>query len=360
MTKDEMVAMLKGSMEEWNSWKARNWNVFTEENYYLSEFDLVNADLQKANLIQVDLGKANLSNANFIDANLSKANLIDTELNSARFNNANLSNANFLRAKLNNANLQNTVLSSTNLQNSILYNVDFTDARLHSSIIVNVDLSKTKGLEKVKHAGPSIINQETFKKSKGQIPKVFLEGCGLRDWEIKSVELYREGLSDMDIENIVYEIAQLKMGDPIQLHNLFISYSHANHAFVDALEPYLKNKGIRFWRDIHDGTAGPLDKMVVRAMENRTVLLIFSENSIDSDWVEFEVENARQLEKQYGRHVLCPIALDASWKDAKWSPILMNQIKKYNVLDFSGWKKAGNMQQQFDKLLKGLDIFYKK
>lgn len=356
-----MVAMLRRMGGEWNAWRENNRDIIV---------DLSNADIRRVNLDEKDLSEVNLSNVNLIGAylvcaDLRNAILKETNLVKTDLFHANLTQANLNGAILVGADLGNTTLNETSLRGAIFSNSNLGDASLNNatigfSYIADVDLSKTKGLDTVKHRGPSYIDSTTFQKSKGQIPKVFLEGCGLRDWEVKSVELYKEGLSDMDIENIVYEVAQLKMGDPIQLHNLFISYSHANGQFVDAIEPYLKNKGIRFWRDIHDGTAGPLDKIVVRAMENRTVLLIFSEDSINSDWVEFEVENARQLEKQYGRNVLCPIALDDSWKDANWSPKLMNQVKKYNILDFSDWKDTNKMQQQFNKLLKGLDIFYKK
>ena len=55
---------------------------------------------------------------------------------------------------------------------------------------------------------------------------------------------------------------------------------------------------------------------------------------------------------------MCPIALDDSWKNAKWSKILMTQIKKYNVLNFSNWQDKIKMRIQFEKLMKGLDLFY--
>lgn len=368
-----------------SSLKATNFSSAKLEGSKFSDADLSNSDLRNTNLRIVDFRGSNLFCANFEnsifyyaklnEAYLHRANLSNISSKSTDFYKADLSATKIIGATMISSEFNSAILHGATLKDSLLEKIDFRTAdfkgtkfldvefkecTFHGSIFINNDLRGISGLESSIHRGPSYIDSTTFKKSKGQIPKIFLEGCGLQDWEIKSVELYKEGLTDMEVDNIVYEVAQLRTGDSIQVHNLFISYSHANHAFVDAFEPYLRNKGIRFWRDIHDGTAGPLDKMVVRAMENRTVLLIFSENSINSDWVEFEVENARKLEKQYGRHVLCPIALDASWKDANWSPILMNQIKKYNVLDFSDWKNERKMGELFNRLLKGLDIFYKK
>jgi hypothetical protein len=129
---------------------------------------------------------------------------------------------------------------------------------------------------------------------------------------------------------------------------------------VEKLEPYLTKKGIRFWRDVHDATAGRLEKQIDYAMrQNPTVILILSENSTRSDWVEHEARLARELEKEIGRDVLCPIALDASWKSAKWPARLMEQIKEYNILDYSKWNDDKAFSQVFNKMISGLDMFYK-
>ena len=107
-------------------------------------------------------------------------------------------------------------------------------------------------------------------------------------------------------------------------------------------------------------TAGPIEKQLDRAIRmNETVLLILSQNSTNSDWVEYETSKARELEKDIGRYVICPIALDDSWKQAPWPNVLMNQIKKYNILDFSEWRDEEKFQKQYAKLLKGLNIFYR-
>ena len=45
----------------------------------------------------------------------------------------------------------------------------------------NVDLRFAKGLETVKHWGPSTIGIDTTYKSRSRIPEVFLRGCGVPD-----------------------------------------------------------------------------------------------------------------------------------------------------------------------------------
>ncbi len=58
--------------------------------------------------------------------------------------------------------------------------------------------------------------------------------------------------------------------------------------------------------------------------------------------------------------MLCPVSLDDAWKTASWSAVLMNQVKKYNILDFSAWENESTFEAQFDKLLRGLRIFYEE
>jgi hypothetical protein len=75
--------------------------------------------------------------------------------------------------------------------------------------------------------------------------------------------------------------------------------------------------------------------------------------------VEHEVRTARGLEKEMGRDVLCPVALDASWKDSPWPRRVMEQVMEYNILDFSAWEDDGKFGNTFNKLIDGLQLFYK-
>lgn len=89
------------------------------------------------------------------------------------------------------------------------------------------------------------------------------------------------------------------------------------------------------------------------------MLLILSEHSRSSDRVEHEVRTARQLEKDMERDVLCPIALDDSWKSNRWPKRIMEQITEYNILDFSEWENDVKFEGMFRKLIDGLELFYK-
>jgi len=146
----------------------------------------------------------------------------------------------------------------------------------------------------------------------------------------------------------------------VQVSPLFISYSHADSVFVDKVESQLNAKGVRFWRDIHEMKAGKIEKQIDQAIsQNRTVVLVLSEHSLSSDWIEHEVRTARQLEKDMERDVLCPVTLDDSRKSSKWEKRLIEQVMKYNILDFSEWEDDVKFEEIFRKLIDGLELFYK-
>jgi hypothetical protein len=112
------------------------------------------------------------------------------------------------------------------------------------------------------------------------------------------------------------------------------------------------------WLDRHDTVAGSLKKQIVEAIRwNDVVLLVLSQHSVESDWVENELEMARKKEKKEKRDVLCPVALDDSWKAKVEGDPLWRQLTKKVILDFSGWQTEA-FGLQFAKLLKGLQINY--
>ena len=87
------------------------------------------------------------------------------------------------------------------------------------------------------------------------------------------------------------------------------------------------------------------------------MLLVLSDSSIKSDWVEAELEWTLRKEKDEKRNVLCPVALDDSWKGKVEDDVLWRQVKKKNVLDFSKWKTKA-FDTPFQKLEDGLKRYY--
>ena len=358
MANKEQLEILKSGT--WNKWREAN----PDETVDLGGADLRDANLRDANLIRAHLTGAHLAGANLGRAHLTGADLTRADLSYADLRSAKLHRANLRRADLNHANLRGAKLSSANLGRAHLSGADLRDAdlsraRLGETGFANIDLRPVSGLKDVRHYGPSSIDQRTLARSKGEIPKSFLRGCGLSDWEIEAAKLHAPNLTTDELTDITYEIHRLKGESPIQVSPLFISYAHSDAAFVEVLEEQLGDKRIRYWRDVHDLKAGPVEHQLERAIElNPTFLLVLSERSVESDWVEWEVEKARKLEKKLGRNVLCPVALDGSWETCSWPGPLRNQIKKYYVIDFSEWENSEGFTEPFKRLIEGLGIHY--
>jgi hypothetical protein len=224
-----------------------------------------------------------------------------------------------------------------------------------------MDLAEAKGLDTVRHHGPSTIGIDVIRQSKGQIPHEFLRGCGMLPWEIELARLYDPNLTPGQIADILdRDIFAKRTDGPLYLGGIFISYSHADSKFVDKLHMQLKDSGANVWLDRHDMLAGDMERQVARAIRiNDVVIVVLSRNSVESDWVEHELEMARKKEKEEHRDVLCPVALDDIWKQKVKADVLWRQLKKKTVLDFSKWKSK-EFSPQFDKLLKGLKCNYER
>lgn len=313
------------------------------------EFDLSGADLTRANLVaatirpQLQYGvlhKGSIRNAVLFNANLAFATITSIATAGADFRGAFLIGATFCDVDLQGA--------------------DFSGSKLGLSSFSNADLSQARGLLAVTHTAPSSIDVGTLRRSQGKIAPEFLRGCGLSELEIIMSRLYERDLTASEITDITYQIDLRRGTSPIQISPLFISYTHADTAFVQALEKLFDERGIRYWRDVHDLVAGRLEKQIEVAIRmNPTVILILSKQSVTSDWVEWEAYRARELEKELGRDVLCPVALDESWKNCEWEGPLRKQITKYNVLDFSQWANPKTMMRQFERLIAGLGLYYR-
>jgi uncharacterized protein YjbI with pentapeptide repeats len=379
MADEKHFAKLKEGVEAWNTWRIKNPQVKPN----LHKTNLTGANLSHANLSDTDLSGAELWCANFAGADLRRANLAgadlsdqdpvgnwhgglypaaelaDADLREADLSRANLGNVSLAGARLARAKLCHAILHRTVLAGADLTGADLVEAMLAGTIFGDSDLTDVKGLAEVHHRAPSVLSTSTLAKSKGRIPKAFLRGCGLADWEIENAKLYNTDLSPVELADIQAEVFRLYAANPIQISSIFISYSSMDAPFIEAIEQQFDIQGIRYWRDVHDMKAGRIDRQVERAISlNPTVLIVLSENSVDSPWVEWEVGQAQKQERKLKRDVLCPVALDVSWKACSWSGPLRSQLEKYHILDFSAWRQAQVFQYQCQKLVDGLQLYY--
>ncbi len=368
MANEKHLEVLKqgvGALNRWR-WKhpggllnLRDANLFKAKLYRanLSHANLSRANLEAAKLHHANLSEAKLNAAKLYDADLSDADLSRANLEAAKLYHANLTGADLSRADLTGANLTGANLVDTKLVGADLCGTKLEYALLGETIFSNTRLVDTEGLSACKHVFPCTLDHRTLIKS-GELPTEFTRGCGLHDWQVESAKLLNPKLTPREITEIVFRVDALRSESRIIPTNLFISYSHWDAKFADHLQDSFKERRILSWRDAHEEPAGPLDKIVSRAMrDNPTVLLVLSERSVEKDWVKIEARKARELEKDLGRHVLYPIALDDSWKTSAWSSVMRGQVKKANVLNFSQWEKPEAFCEVLNRLLSGIEVY---
>ena len=239
-------------------------------------------------------------------------------------------------------------------------------SNLQSTIFGDVDLSEVKGLESIKHEGPSTIGVDTLVRSRGKIPEAFLRGCGFTPWEALAAKFYSPELTPPGFAELQYQVFDAWTKGRSMINGCFVSYSRADAGFVDKLRDHLMSEGINVWLDRHDMVAGTIQDQVWRAIQiHHVAIIVLSKDSVESDWVENELDMARQKEKAEKRAVLCPICLDDAWKakvaakDTPGDPSrqLWRTLQQKLVVDFHGWE-TGAFEGAFQKLLRGLKTNY--
>ena len=351
MATEEHLEILKQGVEVWNRWRKENPRIIPDlrdvclrgANLYLADFS--GSQLQGANLSGAQLNSANLSGAQLDTVNLSEANLSNASLEGATLREAILSGVNLSNATLNcatlrgarldNANLRGADLDDVNLRRVTLHGADLSEVILGYTVLADLDLSNVKGLETFFHYAPSILDHRTLAKS-GQLPLSFLRGVGLPDTYIDYIpSLFNQ---------------------PLQFYSCFISYSSKDQEFAERLYADLQNKGVRCWYAPEDLPIGAkirdgIDEAICRYDK---LLLILSENSVNSQWVEQEVETALEKERERNNQiVLFPVRLDNAVMDSGdgWTRLIKNTR---NIGDFCQWKDHDTYQKTFERLVKAL------
>ena len=316
-----------------NSWRKKN----PDEKPNLRDANLKGAKLVNANLRNADLRNANLAYANLERANLSDADLRGADLSVATFSSAILSRADFSGARLNVTDFRGARLREVNFQKADIWGASFqeadlwranlTEAKVGNTIFGDLDLRTVKGLETIQHRYPSTVGIDTIMRSEGDIPEIFLRGVGLDDIFI------------------TYVLSLAKK--PIQYYTCFISYSSKDQAFAERLYADLQNKNVRCWFAPEDLKIG--DKFRVRIDESirlyDKLLLILSEHSVRSPWVEIEVETAFSKEHKTGKLALFPVKLDNTVEETEeaWAATIH---RTRHIGDFTRWKEHDEYQKR--------------
>jgi uncharacterized protein YjbI with pentapeptide repeats len=324
MSDSRHLAKVMKGVEVWNEWRKAHPEIVPDLReadllgLYLRRVDLIGAHLRGANLSGAILGGANLYGTDLVRANLSEANLTGS-------------------------NLSGTNLHRTNLSGAYLAAANFTGALVGSTIFGDNDLSDVKGLETVRHDGPSTIGIDTIYRSHGKIPLAFLRGAGVPD-------------------NFIEYMGSLT-GKALEFYSCFISYSTKDQEFADRLYADLQNNGVRCWFAPHDMQAGKkIHEQIDEAIRRyERLLLILSPNSMNSEWVKTEIRKARKRERTEKKRVLFPVRLVSFEAIRDWELFyadegkdLAVEIREYYIPDFSDWKNHDSYAKGFQNLLRDL------
>ncbi|MEM7132062.1 MAG: toll/interleukin-1 receptor domain-containing protein [Chloroflexota bacterium] len=351
MANKEHLEILRRGVHEWNQWRKNNSDIDIDLSYasFVSA-SLGGANLSGANLSGTDLIRANLDNANMDGGNFHHAKLRDAKLRDASFGSANLRdadlggaflwNANFHTAHLFNTNLYEANLTyayfyGANLSRTNLSNADLSETTFWNTTVGDVDLSEVKGLDTIRHQGPSTIGLDTLYRSQGKIPKAFLRGCGVDDTFITFM--------------------QSLVSESIHYYSCFISYSSLDEELAQRIYGDLQSNNVRCWYAPEDmKIGGKIRQSVDHAIRvHDKLLLILSENSVSSQWVASEVESALEQERRHDKTILFPIRLDDAFMDTDmaWAADIRRQR---HIGDFTNWKDHDSYKKAFDRLLQGL------
>jgi hypothetical protein len=127
---------------------------------------------------------------------------------------------------------------------------------------------------------------------------------------------------------------------------VFISYSHSDRDVVDKLTNRFQIDNVNYWRDDKDLQVGDIiDKAISRGIqENVLFLVVLTPTSIESRWVERELDEAAHEEVE-GRKVVLPVV--AKNLDAERIP---PRLRKKLYVDISG----RNFNTGYEKLLRSI------
>jgi hypothetical protein len=228
-----------------------------------------------------------------------------------------------------------------NLMWTDLTRADLTQATIGGTIWGGIDLRSVRGLDTLKHQGPSMIDISTLYLSQGQIPEVFLRGAGIP-------------------EDFIPYIKSL-VGRPLEFYSCFISYSQKDKSFARRLHDQLQARGIRCYLDEHQMVPGDdIYEQIDRGIRLwDKVLLCCSQASLSSWWVDNEINKAfekeRRFMKERGAKVLALIPLDLDGFLFKWTSGKAEEVKARLAADFTGWKRSNRrFEREFERVVRAL------
>ncbi len=319
MANPEHVAKLKEGWEAWDTWRLTSAET---------------PDLSRALLNGDSLDNYDLRYANFSKATLVNVSFYSVVGHDCSFEGATVAKCHFDFAQMRRSNFKSSGIVSNLFHHCVLDGSDFTAASLHANAIAFTSLKDVRGLDAISASSNNSIGIDTFFES-GGLPESFLRGSKIP-------------------EEFIQYAASL-VGKAIEYYSCFLSYSSKDDEFARRLYNDLQGKNIRTWFAPEELKIG--DRFRSRIDESIRIhdklVIILSANSVNSNWVESEVESALEREQKEGKDVLFPIAIDDEvfTSQQSWAADIR---RKRHIGDFRQWKSHDDYTRAFEKLVKDL------
>lgn len=309
MANPEHLEIFKQGVQVWNQWRKDNPDI-------------------KPDLSRIEYGIfygmeihefVNEVGINFAGVDCSYSLLYNIDFTSANFTGADLEEAKFWITDFTETNLSNSILIGTTFRNALLRKTNMNLSILGETIFSDCDLNDIR-FEKIYHQNRSTVGIDTINRSGGNIPEVFLRGCGVPETFIT----YAKSL----------------INNPIDFYSCFISFTEKDDAFSERLYNDMQMAGIRCWRWKEDAKWGrTLRKEIDEAVRYYDKLVVIcSKESLKAPAVLEEIERALDKEDAQRRagdegEVLFPIAIDRYIFD-EWEHELKIRLMRKTIGNF--------------------------
>jgi hypothetical protein len=126
------------------------------------------------------------------------------------------------------------------------------------------------------------------------------------------------------------------------MHDIFLSYSREDIDYAKGIADQLEKKGFSVWWDRKIQVGTPFDEVIENAIDNsKCVVIIWSKNSVISQWVRAEAEEGRR------RKILAPVLLEYVK-----IPLVFRNIHTANLINWRNDPKV----PAFQKLIHDIEL----
>lgn len=296
----------------------------------LTEAVLVDALFYNTKLLRVDLRGAMCHRASFIGTDLCEAKLIETDLSATKFFLVNLSRAKLVKADLRIADINKVDFSWADLSGLILA----------KTILTECNLAHCKGLETIRHEGPSSISVdtiiETFRREGNCLTPEFKTFC------------LNMGVPKELLDVLTQALAEVKY------YTCFVCYGSPDEAFAERLVADFRERGVSCWIYSMDATPGERTwrEISLKRQEAEKFIVLCSARALVRDGVKKEIEE--QIDEDPDK--IIPISLDNIWKEEGFRVIRGSRDLKPFLLErnYADFIDESNYENSLNRLLSTL------